>query len=157
MKLKLAEWANISEIVGTLAVVVSLLLLVRSVDQNTKVITASEANNIWDSWRQIAVLPVLNNAQLADVSSKVLDSQELSIAEQRQWDVYLSAQIDLFAQLFERRNSGLISAEYWDYWENGFWSDWKIRDFARIYEGSRDYYSDAFKNYIDSQIVERRL
>jgi hypothetical protein len=91
MKLKLAEWASISEIIGMLAVVVSLLLLVRSVDQNTEVITASEAKNIWESWRQIAVLPVRNNPQLAEVHSKVLDSQQLSTMERRQWDVYLSA------------------------------------------------------------------
>jgi hypothetical protein len=157
MKLKLAEWASVSEIIAAVAVVVSLLLLVRSVDENTEVITASEANNIWESWRQIAVLPVLNNPQLAEVHSKVLESQPLSSMEQRQYDVYLAAQIDLFAQLFERRNSGLVSEEYWGYWEHGFWADWEVRNFARIYEGNRDYYSADFVEYVDSEVADRGL
>ena len=157
MKLKLADWASVAEIIGTLAVVVSLLLLVRSVDQNTEVITASEANNIWESWRQVAVLPVLNNPQLAEVRSKVMDSQQLSAVEQIQWDVYLAAQIDLFAQLFERRNSGLIAEEYWGYWSSGFWAVWKSNEFARMYERNRDYYSAAFQEYVDSEVIERGL
>lgn len=157
MKLKLADWASVAEIIGTLAVIVSLLLLVRSVDQNTEVITASEANNIWESWRQVAVLPVLNNSQLAEVRSKVMDSQQLSTVEQIQWDVYLSAQIDLFAQLFERRSSGLISEEYWGYWSGGFWAVWETNDFARIYDRDRDYYSATFKEYVDSEVIERGL
>lgn len=157
MKLKLADWASISEIVGTLAVVVSLLLLVRSVDQNSKVIAAAEENNIWDTWRQIAVLPLLNNPEMAELRSKVLDSEELSTMEQRTWDAYISAQVDLFAQLFDRRVSGLISSDYWDSWESGYWVDWEENGYARIFESNRGYYSAAFNEYVDSQVRARGL
>lgn len=50
--------------------------------------------------RQIAVLPILDNPELAEVNMKVLDSEQLSKAEQGQWDVYLSAQVDIIERGF---------------------------------------------------------
>ncbi len=40
--------------------IVSLGFVVKSIDQNTKVIEAAEANKIWEVWREVAVLPALN-------------------------------------------------------------------------------------------------
>jgi len=157
MKKKLSDWASIAEIIGTLAIVVSLLLVVRSVDQNSRVIAAGEANNIWQAWRQVAVLPIISGGELAAVKSKVLNSESLSNVEEVQWDAYLSGQIDIFAQLFDRHNSGLISPDYWSYWDNGFWVDWDENDFARIYESNREYFDPAFREYVDTQVIERGL
>ncbi len=42
------------------AVIVSLGFVVKSIDQNTKAIEAAEANNIWEVWREVAVLPALH-------------------------------------------------------------------------------------------------
>lgn len=84
MKLKLSDWASIAEIIGTVAVVFSLLLVARSVDQNTRVVESVEASKIWEAWRDVVVLPVIAGGELADVHAKVSNSQALSDSEQIQ-------------------------------------------------------------------------
>ena len=47
-KLKLTEWAAVSEIIGTVAVVISLLFLAFSVNRNTVVMQASNDNFVYE-------------------------------------------------------------------------------------------------------------
>ena len=155
--MKFRKLVDIAEIVGTLAVIISLVLVVRSIDENTKVIQSSEYNNIWNAWREVAVLPIITGGDLAAVSAKVKMSEALSPAEQIQWDAYLSAQLDIWAQLFESHNNRLISSDYWQYWDNGFWRLWKQNGYARIYEFNRDFLDPKFQDYVDAQIIERDL
>ena len=61
------KWAAIAEIAGTVVVIVSLLFVIQSIDQNTKAIEAAEANNIWAAWREVGIMPVINNPEFAAV------------------------------------------------------------------------------------------
>ncbi len=82
------KWAAIAEIAGTVAVIVSLVFVIRSIDQNTKAIEAAESNNIWAAWREVGVLPIINNPEFAAVYAKVRDSESHSATEHIQWDRY---------------------------------------------------------------------
>ncbi len=53
-KLNLGEWAAIGEIVGTIAVVVSLLFVVLSLSQNTAAIHGSTENIIFEMHAELA-------------------------------------------------------------------------------------------------------
>jgi len=149
MSRKLSDLASVAEIVGTVAVVISLIFVVRSIDQNTRAIEAAEANNIWQAWRQTAQLPVINNAEFAAVYAKAWNSQPLTEVEQIQWDRFLGAQIDIWAQLFDLHSSGLISQDLWNYWDTGFVQGWTAGhdDMWRRYRGA---YDTDFQAHIDS-------
>ncbi len=82
------KWTTIAEIAGTVAVIVSVSFVIRSIDQNTRAIEAAEANNIWEAWREVHVLPVINNPEFAAIYAKVRDSENLSATEQIQWNRY---------------------------------------------------------------------
>ena len=155
MKPRLSEWASIAEIIGTVAVVVSLLFVVRSVDQNTRVIESAEASKIWDAWRSVAVLPVMTDGELATIAAKVASSESLSAAEKLQWNRYLAAQIDVWAQLYDSYAHGLIGSDYWAYWNSGFWRLWVENGYNDIFQSRRDFYDPSFRNYIDQQLAER--
>jgi hypothetical protein len=47
-KLNLTEWAAVSEIIGTVAIVISLLFVAYSVNQNTAVMQASNDDFIYE-------------------------------------------------------------------------------------------------------------
>ena len=149
MKSRVAEWASIAEIIGTIAVVVSLVFVVRSIDQNTKAIEAAEANNIWQAWRETAQLPVINSADFAAINAKVLNSESLTEIEQIRWDRHMAAQIDIWAQLYDLRSSDLISQDLWRYWDTGFAQEWGA-EHQRIWEGIRGAYDPDFQAHIES-------
>ena len=47
VRVQIWGWASIAEVVGTIAVVISLVFVVLSIKQNTRAIEAAEMNNIW--------------------------------------------------------------------------------------------------------------
>jgi hypothetical protein len=149
MNRKISDWASVAEIIGTVAVVVSLVFVVRSIDQNTKAIEAAEANNIWQAWRETAQLPVINNADFAAINSKVLNSQPLTDVEQIRWDKHMSAQIDIWAQLFDLQRNDLISQELWKYWDDGFVQDWGAGH-ESIWQRIRGAYDPDFQAHVES-------
>lgn len=153
-KPSIKNWAAIAEITGTVAVIVSLVFVVRSIDQNTKAIEAAESNNIWEAWREVGVLPVINNADFAAVYAKAKGSESLSVAEQAQWDFYQGAQFDIWAQLFDLYRDGLISQKKWDYWDDGAWRAWGqgLRQHWEKTGGSN--YDPDFQRYVNSHRTE---
>jgi hypothetical protein len=155
MNRKISDWASVAEIIGTVAVVVSLVFVVRSIDQNTKAIEAAEANHIWQAWRETAQLPVINNASFAVIRAKVLNAQPLSDVEQIQWDTYMAAQIDIWAQLYDLRSSDLISQDLWDYWDSGFVQAWDVER-QNTWQRIRDAYSPDFQAHIESSLGNGR-
>jgi hypothetical protein len=151
MKRHLSDWASVAEITGTIAVVISLVFVVKSIDLNTKAVEAAEANNIWQAWRETAQLPLINDATFAAISAKVRSSQPLTEVEQIRWDTFIAAQIDMWAQLFDLQRNGLISQSIWSYWDVGFIEAWSAGH-ARVWQRNRGIYDPSFQKYVDSNI-----
>jgi hypothetical protein len=152
MNRKVSDWASIAEIVGTIAVVASLVFVIRGIDQNTKAIEAAEANNIWQAWRETVQLPVINDANFALVRAKAQNSETLSDVEQVQWNAYMAAQFDIWAQLFDLRSSDLISQELWRYWDDGFIKAWGAGH-EGVWPKIKNAYSSEFRAHVESAAV----
>ena len=155
MSPKVSEWASVAEIIGTVAVVISLVFVVRSIDQNTRAIEAAEANNVWQAWREVAQLPVIGNADFAKINAKALNSQPLTNVEQIRWDRYMAAQIDIWAQLFDLRSSDLISQGLWNYWDRGFAQAWGA-EHESIWQKIRGAYDPDFQAHVESNLRSGR-
>ncbi len=134
--------------------IVSLLFVIQSIDQNTKAIEAAEANNIWAAWREVGIMPVINNPEFAAVYAKVNNSESLSGAEQIQWNVYVGGTIDIWAQLFDLYRDGLISQEKWKYWDDGYWIIWQQNRIGQVWDRSAQMYDPDFQQYINSRRIE---
>jgi hypothetical protein len=151
------KWAAIAEIAGTIAVIVSLGFVIRSIDQNTKAIEAAESNNIWAAWREIGIMPAINNTDFAAVLAKVGNSESLSDVEQIQWDRYQAGAFDIWAQLFDLYKDGLISQQKWEYWDNGYWRVWQPDQYDQAWERVAGAYDPDFQQYINSRRTELGL
>ncbi len=148
------KWASIAEIAGTVAVIISLAFVVQSIDQNTKAIEAAESNNIWAAWREVGVLPIINNPEFAAVYAKARNSEDLSVAEQVQWNMYRGAQFDIWAQLFDLYKDDLMSQEKWDYWDNGYWSVWEQNRLGETWESAAEMFDPDFQQHVNSRRTE---
>jgi len=152
---KIKDWAAYAEIVASAAVVVSLAFVVQSINQNTKAIEASEMNNINAGWREAVQIPVLENPILADTIAKARAGEALTPREQIQWNTFVSAKMDIWSQIFNLHQNGVISTEAWKGWEGGFWVHWANDGMASTWPGMREIYGESFRHYIDLENKQR--
>ena len=149
------DWAAYAEIVASAAVVISLLFVVQSINQNTKAIEAAEMNNINTGWRDVVQVSILSDPELAETIAKARAGDALTPGEQIRWDTLVSAKMDIWAQLFDLHQNGVISTEAWQGYEGGFWVHWKADEIASTWTSRREIYSEAFRQYIDAESRQR--
>jgi hypothetical protein len=115
-KLLLTEWAAIGELVGTAAVVISLLFLAYSVGQNTEAVQGSMENLIFEQHA------VLQNHFITDPTMAELyvrmggEDPQLTDIEQVRWDTHQVNFLDLWALAFTRHEEGLLADDPWSGW-----------------------------------------
>ena len=110
---KVRTWAALAEIVGTVAVIISLVFVIRSIDQNTKAIEATAMDNINAAWRESVLTTTLNNSPFAATIAKARGGDPLSPGEQVQWSTYMAAKLDIWSQMHDLYESGIVSQENW--------------------------------------------
>ena len=125
-KLNLTEWAAVAEVIGTIGVIVSLIFVAHSINTSTDEARASQTHVIFDTSRQID-LTVAADPEWSRIVVQGRSRQEpLSEVEQYRYDAYLVAVIDLWDQMLERYDDGLMDDQEVGYWELYF-ADWAQR------------------------------
>ena len=125
-KLNLSEWASLAEIIGAFAVVISLLLVVSSVDRNTTAIEAQVDDASYAAVREVN-LELLNNPELFDITLRAVESLDsLDEAEMEKYKVWLHVNLDLWERHYDWGVKGLIQKDGFVGWNNYF-SAWTKR------------------------------
>ncbi len=120
-KLNLAEWAELSEIIGTVAIVITLVFVGYRINQNTAAIQASNENFLYQL--QFArISAVINSPGMASIYVKRNRNEDLSVEEGERyyWDRVL--EIGTWEIAFIRHRDGIFSSEQWDAWDNYYTS-----------------------------------
>lgn len=147
-KIDLKEWAAIAEIIGTIAVIVSLLFVAQSLDRNTAAISATSTAEITDALREVE-LSVLNNPALLNVVVKGRDEPDsLSDLEREQYTRYVGMYIDEWEKIDSRERLGLIQPVNLEGW-HPYFESWLIRHV------SPEMWEEIRWNYGDSNIAGR--
>lgn len=120
-KLTLTEWAEIGEVIGMVAVVISLLVLVYSINQNTIALRGATDNLLFElhaEWQSA----IVQDPTLAAVRvKKELDPDaELTETESMRWTAHRHNLIDLWALAYSRYVEGLMPEEAWQAWNTYF-------------------------------------
>ncbi len=155
-KLNLSEWASAAEIVGTAAVVMSLLFVGFSVQRNTAAITYQVSDDAYNTVREIN-LNLLNNPELLSITTKAAtEPDNLSETEMEQYKVWLHVYIDLWERISDWEDSELIQRESMEPWHEYF-SEWTKRHLTReIWEDIKwKYIGDPkFRDRIESVLSD---
>ena len=107
-KLRLTDWASVAEITGTVAVVISLLIVAYSLERNTTVQSGQYANEMYDAHREISQL-LLVNPDLLTVIERGQNGDTLTATERLQFERYLGMHLDIWERAIARQNEGLIN------------------------------------------------
>lgn len=119
-KLTLSEWAATGEIIGTIAVVISLLFVAYTINRNTDAIQASSENILFERHTDLANQFMLDPT-LAELLVKQRSGEaELTEAEAIRWEKYELNMLDIWALAHSRYQRDLLSEEQWQTWDTYF-------------------------------------
>ncbi len=145
----LAEWAAISEIIGTLAVVISLLFVAFNISQNTRVMQTANDNFLYE--RQDEILnTVVESSEFASIYLKHLNDGELTAVEELRVQYHVFRDLFMWELAYVRNQEGLFAQDQWYSWNKSY-SIQFISDFpSEWWEESRKWVRDDFAAYVDA-------
>lgn len=154
MKLKLAEYASIAEIVGAFAVVISLLYVGVQVNDSASAVRAASANDVnvaLQSW----YLEIGTNQQTSELFYEALTSEEpLSNAEEFQFLMMLHGAFLAFQNSYLQAEEGTIDNELREAITAAILGVKSLPGMDRYWRQRRSYLHSGFADYVD-QLLEQ--
>ncbi len=153
MKRSLKEYALVAEIVGAIAVVVSLIYVGASVNQNTDAILVANHHALvamdqdTNAWFRDSEFAASFEIAMDDVSN-------LSPVQSRQFRTYLADKFNAWEFAFLTHNSGMMEDDIWDGWDGYYRLELKQKGHQWYWNSGREGYSPAFRVYVDSILVD---
>lgn len=147
--LTLSDLAAVSEIIGMAAVIISLLLVVGSIRQNTAAMHIANDNFLYE--RQDAIVATLaTDPSLAEISRKHDNKEELSEVEHiRMWN-QLYRDLIMWEMAFARLKVGLFSVDQWREW-NRVYSYQFLNQFPKSWWiETRHWLNEDFAAHVDA-------
>jgi hypothetical protein len=152
-KLGLADWADVSEIVGTLAVVVSLVFVVYSINRNTAVMQVTNENFLYEL-TDSSLESVVNDSELAAIYVKMSRNAELSDDEEVRANLQFIRYMNRWNLAFDRYQDGMFASDKWNAWNENYESNVDVDSqwFQEWWAENRAGYGMEFSTHIDSII-----
>lgn len=141
--------ASVAEIVGAVAVVVSLIYVGSEIRQNTASIQQSNhqaalsLGHDWDAW-----LLDQDFVQAYQLSNE--DPSQLSVTQRIQVRTWVGEGFNIWEFVFTFRDTDLVTDESFRAWERFFVGEMRDREFWRVtWPEIRDAYGEDFQLYVD--------
>ena len=149
VNMKLAEWAAVAEILGMVAVIVSLLLVARSISQNTAAMHTANDNFLYE--RQDAIITTLvTDPSMAELQIKHENNEQLSEVEHvRLWN-QLFRDMLMWELAFRRFEAGLLSAAQWQEWDKAYSLQFLSEFPPSWWAEARPWVGDGFAEHVDA-------
>ena len=155
MKRSLRDSALIAEIVGAVAVVISLIYVGVSVNQNTRALMVSNHQALVamdqekNSW--------LRDEQFAEIFEIASDDiGRLSPAQARQYRTFEADTFNAWEFAFITHNDGMMDDNIWEGWDGFYRHRMQGKGPQWFWRTSKDTYSSAFRSYVDSILQGNR-
>jgi len=152
-KLSLSDCASLAEIVASVAVVVSLIFVVISLERNTAVMQASNDNFIYEL-QYARTRDIVSSPGMASIYVKHRNGEDLSAEEKERflWDKL--QELSTWELAFNRHRDGLFSTQLWEGWNKYFKVSFIPQFPADRWVEVRDYYAADFQSHVDAAYAE---
>lgn len=147
MKEKLQEYALMAEIIGSIAIVVSLLYVGLEINQNSKEVRASNRQSI-SSRVEIFTLAVANNPMMFAPFEG--DYEDLPEERQVQLSLFNAAMFRNTEEAYLMYLEGLLSEEYWLTRASNIRSRLEAPHAAAYFSRNRLHFTARFREWIES-------
>ena len=114
-KSDLVTWASVAEIIGTIAVVVSLLFVAYSVNRNSAVLQSLNDNLLYD-YDNLVLDDIVHDPSFAAILVKRHNNETLSQVEMVRFATHKSRQLNMWELAHDRYYEGLFPEDKWLGW-----------------------------------------
>ncbi len=149
MREKLQEYALVAEIIGAVAVVISLIYVGVGVRQNTAAVQV--ANH-----QAIVAMDTEKNTWLRDQKFAAIyetarsNFDQLSPVESRQYLTFVADTLNAWEFAFITHENGAMADNIWNGWDGFYRSELETKAFSSFWETQSDGFSPAFRIYLNS-------
>ena len=143
----------VAEVVGVVAIVVSLIYLAIQIRQNTKVARAATRQAISDSTENLGS-DLLNNREIAEILVRDINGDPLSAVESLRLQARCYRDMQHWENIFYQYNEGLVSADQWAGFRKNLVALLDINAYREYWEHEASHYSKAFQAEMSSVITE---
>lgn len=147
--LDLAGWAAIAEIVGTVAVVASLLFVAHSVNRNIAVLRAANDNFLYQL-QDGRIADTVRDSELIAILVKHSKKEQLSDVENLRLIKHQIRKRNLWELAYDRHNEGLFSSNKWNGWNRMFATDISEDFPEEWWTAVKLRYGDDFARHVDA-------
>jgi len=157
VELKLSEWANVAEIVGAAAVIISLIYVGYQVNDNTSAIRSAAANDAsvaMQSW----YLEVGSNREASELWFNAMTSTEpLQIHDEFQFMMLMHAVLLGMQNSYLLSQEGTIDAEFRDGITTAIVAVKDLPGMGRYWRQRRGFFHSGFAEYIDDLLAREPI
>ena len=157
MRLKLSEWANVAEIVGAAAVIISLIYVGYQVNDNTSAIRSAAANDAsvaMQSW----YLEMGSNREASDLWFNAMTSSEpLPTHDEFQFMMMMHAVLLGMQNSYLLSQEGTIDAEFRDGITTAIVAVKDLPGMGRYWRQRRGFFHSGFAEYIDGLLAREPI
>jgi len=149
--LTLDKWALIAEIVGGLAIVLSLIFVGLEIRENTRV-TMLTSDRAVDQQNLALNLSVASSADFADLLVRgEADRSNLTEAERARFDNYCLSRFGAYENVVANFSGGLVPEEEYDIWGEHFRYRFDKPGYRQFWLDYRTRYFPVFRAWADEQ------
>ena len=151
-KLTLQDWAAIAEIIGTAAIVVSLVFVIQGLNQNTKALQVANLNQIYDRTDNLNG-DIAASPELATFYVEEVFGVEGLRPEEAQFAIVMRRELNQWEQFYVWKRDGVVEGDDWEVWD-AYYAEYFSRHFPKEWwNGVKKYYYSDFSSHVD-QIYE---
>ena len=116
-RLRLKDWAALAEILGTIAVVISLLFVAHSINLNTTVLQSLNDNLLYD-YDNLRIDDIVRDPSMAAILVKLKNGETLSDVENVRFIEHKSRILNMWELAHDRHQDGLFPEDKWLGWNS---------------------------------------
>jgi hypothetical protein len=141
--------AQFAEIVASLAVVVSLIFVLISIDRNTAE-THSTNDNFLYQLENDRMLEVSTDSELAAIILKFGSGGNLDPVEEYRYRMWINTKFNMWDIAFNRYRSGLLPLDQWEAWNNTWEGRVPLEYPKDWWDDDRQFYNRDFAKHVDA-------
>ncbi|MGD8340950.1 MAG: hypothetical protein PVH89_09215 [Gammaproteobacteria bacterium] len=155
MKLKLSDWANFAEILSGLAVIVTLVVLIVGIRENSAVTRVSAYGDLMQSVVDIESL-VIQDPNLDRILTTFYEETTggLSEDERRTVTTYAGVLLRNYERAYFSQEYGVISDEQWDRFERLICANGRRAQLAGLDVENLEFLTESFRDHIKTSCGE---
>ncbi len=149
--MKLEKWALVAEIVGALAIVLSLIFVGLEIRDSTRVTTLT-LDRVLDQQNLALNLAITNSADFAELLVRgELDRDGLNTAERARFDNYCFSRFGGYENVVANFAEGFVSDDEYNVWAEHFRYRFDKPGYRQFWIEYRSGYFSSFRAWADEQ------